>query len=122
MSTTNPAYAKHEHVDGGEIEPGDLHRRDSNLSIDKEEQKYINKVPEDNVSNTVGDDVQPVVEDENGYESAAEDLSDNNSTQSRDDHSNVAKSDNKYSNIGGGGGGGQLGGYAGDNDEDHGYY
>ena len=98
MSTTNPAYAKHEHVDGGEIEPGDLHRRDSNLSIDKEEQKYINKVPEDNVSNTVGDDVQPVVEDENGYESAAE--------------------DSKF-NIGGGSVGGALRGYAGVDDEDH---
>ena len=58
-------------------------------------------VPEDNASNTVGDDVQPVVEDENGYESAAEDLPDDNSTQSRDDHSNVAKSDNENSNIGG---------------------
>ena len=122
MSTTNPAYARHEHADSGEIEPEDLHRGESDVSVDKEEQEYVNTVPEDNAFDTLGDSVQHVIEDENDYESAAEDLSDNNSTQSRDDHSNVAKSDNKYSNIGGGGGGGQLGGYAGDNDEDHGYY
>ena len=109
MSTTNPAY---EHADSGDIESVNLHRGESNLSIDKEEQEYVNKVPEDNASNTVGDDVQPVVEDENGYESAAEDLPDNNSTQSRDDHSNIA---NENSNIGGGVVGVALGGYASDN-------
>ena len=118
--TTNPAYAKHEHTDSGEIEPQNLHRGESNLSIDKEEQEYVNKVPEDNASNTVGDGV---VEDENGYESAAEDLPNNNLTSSRDDHSNIAEYDNEYSkfNIGGGSGGGMgiLGGYAGDDDEDH---
>ena len=121
VSITNPTYAKHEHMDSGEIGPADLHRGESNLSIAKEEQKYINKVPEDNASDTLGDDAQHEAEDENGYESAAEDLPDNNSTQSRDNHSNVAKSDNEDSNIGGGGGGGggALGGYAGDSDEDH---
>ena len=96
MSTTNPAY---EYADTGEIEPRDLHRGESNLSKDKEEQECVNKVPEDNASNTVGDGVQHnIVEDENGYESAAE--------------------DSKF-NIGGGSIGGALGGYAGDDDEDH---
>ena len=112
MSTTNPAY---EYADSGDIEPENRHRGESNLSIDKEEQECSNKVPEDNASNTVGDDVQSVVEDENGYESAVEDQPDNNSIQSRDDHSNVAESDNKYSNIGGGGVVGiAFGGYADD--------
>ena len=64
----------------------------------------------------MGDNVQHVIEDENGYESAAEDLPDNNLTQSRDDHSNVANSDNEDSNTGGGGVvGGALGGYDNDN-------
>ena len=117
VSTTNPAFAKHEHADGGEIGSGDLHRGESNLSIDKENQEYVNKVPEDNASNTLGDSVQRVVQDENGFESAAEDQP--NSNQSGDDHSNVAKSDNPYYNVGGGIG--ALSGYAGDvDDDDHG--
>ena len=108
-------YAKHEHADSGEIEPRDLHHGGSKLSVDKEEQ--IKMVPDDNASNTWGDGVQHVAQDENGFESTVEDQPNNNSTQSGDDHSNVVKPDNKDSNSGGGGGvvEGALGGYADDN-------
>ena len=113
VSGTNPTYyAKHEHADSGEI---DHHR--PNISVDKEEQEYVNTSPDDNASDTLGDGVQHVAQDENGFESAAEDQPDNNLTQSGDDHCNVAKPDNEDSNGGGGGGvvGGALGGYADDN-------
>ena len=107
MSITNPEYAKHEHVDSGKDELGDLHRGDSNLSVDKEEQKYVNTVLEDNASNTLGDGIQHEYQDEDGFESAESDVDqpDNNLTRSGDDHSKVAKSDNEDSNIGGGDGG-----------------
>ena len=117
VSIANPAYTKHEHADDREIEPENLHRGESNLSIDKEEQENINKVPEDNASNTLGDGVQHVAQDENGFKSAESDLDqpDNNSKQLGDD-GNAAKSDNEDSNFGGDGVGRALtlGGYADD--------
>ena len=108
MSITNPEYTKHEPVDSEEDEPGDRHRGESNLSVesDKEKQEYVNTVPEDNASSTLDDGVQREDQDEDGFESAESDVDqpDNNLTRSGDNRSNVAKSDNDDSNIGGGGG------------------
>jgi hypothetical protein len=111
ISGTNPEY---EQKDGGEIDPVNVHRGESNLSVeanvDQEEQE-LNAVQEDNASNTSSDGVS---QDENGFESA-NDQPDDNSEQLRDD----GNTDNEHSNgSGDGGGGGFILGY----DEDRRLY
>ena len=99
-------------MDRGENEPEDRHRGESNLSVDQEEQEYVNMVPEDNA---LGDGIP---QNGKGLESAYVDQPDNNSKQVGSD-SSAAKSDDEDSNFGGGGVGRPLtlGGYA--DDEDH---
>ena len=109
ISFTNQIY---EHTDSGEIEP-DLHCRDADLHGDQEEPNCVG-VPDNNTSDSLGGGA---VQDEKGLESSGGnvDQPEDNLEQLGGDSSRIKP---EYSNIGGGMAG-ALGGYGGDDDEDH---
>ena len=115
ISVTNQVYEQYEHTDSGknnlddDREP-DRHRGDANLPVDEKEPEFV-----DARENPVSDSLsEGGVQDEQGLESSDSNVvpPENNPEQFGGDSSTAADH----------GGTGALGGYGGDDDEDHGIY